>query len=365
MREIKRCQQESSGISYVLILGNKYGFRPFPAKIPDDEFKLLKEALVEQAAGTASTATSTALNKTMEYMEKWFILNENVVPPTRELKPVQKEDSDAWWSDIFPTLQTCLRRAATGAPGLSEERRVLYVQSVTAEEIDNGLFKVESQEARDKACFVFDRRLEDITVAADPHKAKLFIDVTNGEVDEEAQLLLERVRTEAIPAALSSSRIKTMVIPWGPGIDLARTDHAEYMHEIADAFCDTLASDIERVAREHAFESDAVVEEAAAHAMFGNLRRRGFVSTPATKQTADAALAYVQQRITDGEEGAAAVASPFAICGASGSGKTSLMAHIAGVLSLAFLRVFCACVCVLSVPLCWVHARMHEHVLSS
>ncbi|EGD81966.1 hypothetical protein PTSG_02650 [Salpingoeca rosetta] len=222
MREIKRCQQESSGISYVLILGNKYGFRPFPAKIPEEEFKLLKDEMAKQAKQTASTVTSAALNKAMEYMDEWFVLNENVVPPTRELKPVKKEHSDAWWSDIFPTLQTCLRQAATGAPGLSDERRALYVQSVTAEEIDNGLFKVQPKEARDKACFVFDRRLEGIDVASDPDTAKLFIDMTNGEVDEEAQQLLERSRAEAVPAALSPSRIKTMSIPWGPGIDLAR-----------------------------------------------------------------------------------------------------------------------------------------------
>ncbi|EGD82189.1 hypothetical protein PTSG_02861 [Salpingoeca rosetta] len=331
MREIKRCQQESSGISYVLILGNKYGFRPFPAKIPDKEFKLLKEEMAKQAKQTASTPTSAALNKAMEYMDEWFVLNENVVPPTRELKPVKKEHSDAWWSDIFPTLQMCLRQAATGAPGLSNERRALYVQSVTAEEIDNGLFKVQPKEARDKACFVFDRRLEGIDVASDPDTAKLFIDMAGGEVDEEAQQQLERSRAEAVPAALSPSRIKTMTIPWGPGIDLARTDHAEYMRTFADAFCDTLAANIERVAREHAFESDAVVEEAAAHAMFGNLRRCGFVSTTATQQTADAALAYVQQRITIGKE----VAAPFAICGPSGSGKTSLMAHIAGTMKEA------------------------------
>ncbi|EGD82280.1 hypothetical protein PTSG_02950 [Salpingoeca rosetta] len=331
MREIKRCQQESSGISYVLILGNKYGFRPFPAKIPEEEFNLLKDEMAKQAKQTASTVTPAALNKAMEYMDEWFVLNENVVPPTRELTPVKKEHSDAWWSDIFPTLQTCLRQAATGAPGLSDERRALYVQSVTAEEIENGLFKVEPKEARDKACFVFDRRLEGIDVALDPDTAKLFIDMAGGEVDEEAQQQLERSRAEAVPAALSPSRIKTMTIPWGPGIDLARTDHAEYMRTFADAFCDTLATDIERVAREHAFESDTVVEEAAAHAMFGNLRRRGFVSTAATQQTVDAALAHVQQRITGGKE----VAAPFAICGPSGSGKTSLMAHIAGAIKKA------------------------------
>ncbi|EGD82228.1 hypothetical protein PTSG_02899 [Salpingoeca rosetta] len=318
MREIKRCQQESSGISYVLILGNKYGFRPFPAKIPEEEFKLLKDEMAKQAKQTASTVTPAALNKAMEYMDEWFVLNENVVPPTRELKPVKKEHSDAWWSDIFPTLQMCLRQAATGAPGLSNERRALYVQSVTAEEIENGLFKVQPKEARDKACFVFDRRLGHRRCIGRPRHGQA--------VDEEAQQLLERLRAEAVPAALSPSRIKTMSIPWGPGIDLARTDHAEYMRTFADAFCDMLATDIERVAREHAFESDTVVEEAAAHAMFGNLRRRGFVSTAATQQTVDAALAHVQQRITGGKE----VAAPFAICGPSGSGKTSLMAHIAG-----------------------------------
>jgi len=42
MAELERCQAESKGYSYVFLLAQKYGFRPFPAKIPEDVFKRLR-----------------------------------------------------------------------------------------------------------------------------------------------------------------------------------------------------------------------------------------------------------------------------------------------------------------------------------
>ena len=45
MAELERCQRESQGYSYVFLGCQKYGFRPFPAKIPQDVFEQLRAAM--------------------------------------------------------------------------------------------------------------------------------------------------------------------------------------------------------------------------------------------------------------------------------------------------------------------------------
>ena len=58
MAELERCQRESQGLSYVFLACQKYGFRPFPAKIPDYIFKMLVCASLSTYA-SARTHTHT------------------------------------------------------------------------------------------------------------------------------------------------------------------------------------------------------------------------------------------------------------------------------------------------------------------
>jgi len=46
MSELERCQRESQGFSYVFLGAQKYGFRPFPSKIPEAIYKKLHEACI-------------------------------------------------------------------------------------------------------------------------------------------------------------------------------------------------------------------------------------------------------------------------------------------------------------------------------
>ena len=368
MQEIARCQEESTGVSYVLILGNKYGFRPFPAKLPETEFTLLHDEIKRRAedsgAAKSDEQARSTNTKALKYLEEWYVLDNNAVPPTRVLRPVGKDESDAWWSDIFPTLQTTLRAAALAV--LPADQQPRFWQSVTAEEVQNGILSLPSQEERDKGCFVVDRTFDGFDAASDPKKAKLFVDMAGDAVDEDAQTLLEKERQEAVYGVLSPTRITKASIPWGPGIDLSNKAHAAYMREFADTFCSALADDVERVAREHTYEADPLVEEVAAQALFGNVRREGFVSTSTASTITAAVTAHVQAR-----QAGSAPAAPFAICGASGSGKTSLMAHIAGMGCVVSVCVsvgvgkgnFAFCVA-LMFPGPFLHAHSHSHTQS-
>jgi hypothetical protein len=78
MAELGRCQQESLGVNYVLILGEKYGFRPVPSAVEEAEFNSIVEAVCAER-GDASAR---------QLRERWFRLDTNVVPAVYRLRPV-------------------------------------------------------------------------------------------------------------------------------------------------------------------------------------------------------------------------------------------------------------------------------------
>ena len=52
MAELRRCLEESAAVSFVGILGDKYGFRPFPAAIDKHNFALLRGQLCGRKQNT-------------------------------------------------------------------------------------------------------------------------------------------------------------------------------------------------------------------------------------------------------------------------------------------------------------------------
>lgn len=94
-------------------LGQKYGYRPFPAKILATEFELILEAVSEA--------------KDKELLVHWFYRDENSVPPVYVLQPItvhlphfndnngeekRRNARKEWWKQ-FETMQDILRQAAT------------------------------------------------------------------------------------------------------------------------------------------------------------------------------------------------------------------------------------------------------------
>ena len=81
MAELERCQRESQGYSYVFLGCQKYGFRPFPAKIPQDVFEQLRAAMA---------ADCQAL------LDECFRLDTNVYPapsdPAADIRPKSRRE---------------------------------------------------------------------------------------------------------------------------------------------------------------------------------------------------------------------------------------------------------------------------------
>ncbi|MEW6367467.1 MAG: DUF4062 domain-containing protein [Acidobacteriota bacterium] len=124
LEELRRSQQISPRPNFVVLLGDRYGWRPLPYAIPGDEF-----AEVERRCPTRYLAL----------LREWYPLDENAVVTKADgrvfAENVLRERTgeykdDASWGDVERELTAALREATAGME-LSPESRLKYGASAT------------------------------------------------------------------------------------------------------------------------------------------------------------------------------------------------------------------------------------------
>ena len=333
MAELERCQGESQGYSYVFLGCQKYGFRPFPAKIPREVFEQLRAAMAADcqalldACFRLDTNVYQAPSDPAADINEWLHGAADSGPGPVYVLQSSKNIAD-WWAK-FEEMQLAFRKAAqtiwADAP-LRDPASKAFIKrffiSVTEEEFSRGLLWVKKDEQRDK-CLVFRRTIKDLAShAADPAQleAKKFIDMQVGAVDQEAQQLLEE-QLDTAP-----DQVKTIEYPdieWGPGIDPANPGHADYLRAFLDDFARAMVASVDGGAKKLALVPDAVVEEARQHLAFALVRAGKFLSTTSTSKVESAAVEYL-----NGSGGGASTGKALVIFGRSGAGKTYLLSRI-------------------------------------
>jgi WD40 repeat protein len=124
LAEIARCQRTGIKPNFIVLLGDRYGWRPLPARIGSDEFETL---LRQMGADDRRLA------------DEWYRLDLNAVPPEYLLKPREAQFRDsASWVPIETALGNALRNVAH-AVGLPAKELVKYEASATHQEIVAGL----------------------------------------------------------------------------------------------------------------------------------------------------------------------------------------------------------------------------------
>lgn len=116
--------------SFQTFLGQKYGYRPFPAKIVASEFEKLLGAVES--------------NDDLQLLKHWFWRDDNSVPAEYLLQPItsllphyrdyandelRKKASSDWWT-AFERMQVVLRLAADKALD-KKERHKYYMSGMT------------------------------------------------------------------------------------------------------------------------------------------------------------------------------------------------------------------------------------------
>ena len=331
--EIERCQRTTPRPNFLVLLGDRYGWRPLPAEIPAGEF----ERIEAQVTGSEEKGL----------LETWYRLDENAASPAYCLQPrrleipetaskeARDEAQDAE-ADEWTTIESRLRRIlldAVAALGLDEEARLKYEASATEQEIVRGALHVPDAPEH---VFCFFRTL---TTSGAPlaekapadGSARDFVDLLDADdhfvLDTEAHERLARLKEEKLRGLLGDN-VHDYEATWTQ--DGVGEDHLGSLPKLLDdclkllkdpeaegTLCldvwRCLATTIERQL-EQVERIDALYAEIWSHEEFGRERSGHFTGR-------EQPLARIASHLSGSEPGL------FAILGEPGSGKSALMAR--------------------------------------
>ena len=134
LAEIERCQKTGIKPNFIVLLGDRYGWRPLPARIRKDEF----DALLTHA--TADERRLLLFDEGPPAADNgWYWSDWNADPPEYLLRPRDGEYRErSGWEPVEAQIREALQRAAAAA-GLTTEARIKYETSATHHEILAGL----------------------------------------------------------------------------------------------------------------------------------------------------------------------------------------------------------------------------------
>ena len=344
--ELRRSQEVSPKPNFLILLGNRYGWRPLPEEISTDEFRSLEEAAT-QIVGEGQHQPF------LEMLRRWYRLDQNSLTPFYILQPRRKpkdgnpfvEDyttAEAWrdveqvlWQIInwtFPANGLKYRFASPPPTTRMLPRIVRFQASATEKEIWCGALSIPHASQHVLAFF---REFDLAQNIGNAEQFRDFFDVASGEIDPLLQAALRDLKDE-IKKRLGDNTVELPIAHLIPAKDngnpaTASTDHIDELcrevesrltaiidRQIEEYWLEPQASDTTggetSVARRTARELEIEREE---HLRFGNERgpKETFVGR---KDQLEQILAYVENDS----------AFPLVIHGDSGCGKTALLARV-------------------------------------
>lgn len=204
LNEIRRSQKISPRPNFIVLLGDRYGWRPLPNLIEADEFEAILEKIGDQNRelilwdGEKPAKTSG-----------WYRKDENAVPPEyrlRERKVETAADASAeerqsaldleaeGWSEIEQRIRTAFLSAIDRLEWSAEDfRREKYEASATEQEILQGALDLpEGVPEATEHVFCFFRSIQDLP---EDETAQDYVDIIEGiGRDAEASAKLDRLK---------------------------------------------------------------------------------------------------------------------------------------------------------------------------
>ena len=192
--EIERCQRLSPKPNFLILLGDRYGWEPVPARIESQEYLILR-AHANSAEG--------------ELLDRWYIHDENAAPSQHALKR-RDEDFDEYhvWAPEEERLRQVLR-SLVKRMGLEGESRDKYFQSATHQEIACGDLKLPTMPDHSidpaehvLACF---RTIEGL-----PNRPSTFFDDRSQQLED----LREQIRTRLATTDEATDNVYDYTTTW-------------------------------------------------------------------------------------------------------------------------------------------------------
>lgn len=335
--ELRRAQEISPKPNFLILLGNRYGWRPLPEEISAEEFHILEHAAA-QIPGSADMSAVAVLRE-------WYREDTNAVPPVYLLQSrlPQLPDwkgckEDAAWNQVQAVLWTIInlamppeqlqRRFDVAASDGSPPGIVRFQASATEQEIWHGALRV--PDAREHVLAFF-REIQNLAAFPDPTQIKDFVDLgPSGSIEVALQTEQGRLKAE-LRQRLGSANVFRNEAPvrlieaqdnqGGRTADVT-TDHlAELCTDVVSRLSEIIQGQIEEYWRNTAPASmdragrELEIEQRE-YERFAK-ERGGEESFVGRQVELQAILDYVG---SDSRW-------PLAIHGASGCGKTALMAR--------------------------------------
>ena len=322
--EIKRCQKISPRPNFIILLGDRYGWRPLPSRIPADEFEAIQPQTEAEHAQLHQwyRRDDNALYKLDDQTNQGvYLLQPRQVPIPEGASEEEKEAArgleSKQWQEAEKALHAILVRDTVG---LDVRERLKYTASATEQEIAAGALRVEDAPEH-VVCFF--RSITGLPPQYDPATRDfLDLDMANQSVERQAHRQQEALK-ERLAAYLPNENVHTYQARWtGDGIT---TDHV-------DQLCTDVYAALERIILaefDHPHEHDAQMKETTHLLPFEPLDKTD-VEGPAHRKFAEERLAFFVGR-TDILKGISDYLENsgrriLAIAGAGGTGKSALMA---------------------------------------
>ncbi len=283
LRELRRCQQDRPKPNFLILLGDRYGWRPLPEIIP--------AALFGKLAAKLQSAHPDAA----QLLQQCYRLDENAVPPVAELQP--RGDDESWPEKVEKPLLAALEQAVQTLGLDVEKEGVTIGVSATEQEIIEGALKVPDAAGHVRAFF---RTIDGLPNDPPP---KDYVDLGDPQAKPRLVALKDRIQGHIGEKSVCRYRV-----PWrGNGIDAG--DLKEFCEQAWKQLSEVVEQQIATLSKVPADEL-----EEQAHHHFGEERCRRFVGR---REPLERIAAYLHQG--SGE--------PLAVIGPSGSGKSALMAR--------------------------------------
>jgi WD40 repeat protein/ABC-type molybdenum transport system ATPase subunit/photorepair protein PhrA len=298
LEEIKRCQKVTPRPNFIVLLGDRYGWRPLPYKIPKNEFeKILKKVSEEDK----------------ELLTQWYRRDDNAVLPVYDLQPRIGEftDSKKWdaverqlrsifFQAIKEAITPCHPLAKGGWGDLTDDAHLKYTASATEQEIVHGALKVEDAKEH---VFCFFRTIKDLPQY---ESTRDFIDLDKeGDMDIEAHKNLDDLKNRL--RSLLPDNVYDYKAEW-TGSSVTPDHLKKLCDDVYNSLSKVILEEVKRIKKD-----DPLEKEIEDHDVLGKERAKFFVGRVDI-------LNRIDEYIRSGSH------HPLAIYGESGSGKTALMA---------------------------------------
>jgi len=300
--ELARCQEMSPKPNFIVLLGDRYGWRPLPYEVEATEF----EEVIKH------------VDKDQGLIHKWYKLDDNAMPPVYLLQPVQEDEKEEWDKEekiLHAALLDGARKAGLAPPALFK-----YESSATEQEIEAGALSV--KDAADHV-FCFFRNIAGLPLDEVSGKyngsAYDFVDMDkDGNPDLEARGMLDDLKGKLKEKLDSNLKEKpnTNVFEYDAAWQSDGGKHPVTRDHLGK-LCDDVYASLSRIIKEEVekLESiDPLEEEIGIHEKVASEHCKFF--------TGRVKILNALSRHTGSDN-----AAPLAIYGEGGMGKTALVSR--------------------------------------